>query len=495
MSAHASSAGQRDTGAATRTQEARTLTPAELAWIALLPCAVVMLVVILALGPPLGDVLFKPGNDPLWPPTWWNARGHPEPVENARYLLAVLAPLVLAAVVLVGARREPQLPPRVIRALTLTSQWLTLAFVLVGVLGQHDIIAADPERGPVIGIAALCGAALLVVVAVQLLRRPGATERIAQLTRETPNRRRVTIAIVTVFSALWLLEVVTTDGLVEDIGQMSWTVNDAFAVLNGRTPLVDYHILYGKLLPYPAALALAVFGKTGLVYTLLMAVLSVLALVAVYAIFRRIVRSSLLALGLFVPFVALSDISHTMLMPAMWPMRYGGAYLLAWLTARHVDAPQPAAALDPLLRRRARHAQQHSSSGSACGRCDRVAALLCARPPRSARAALRLAGEIAGGVRRRDRARLRCSRSLRAGELPDTALLSEWPRIFTRLGWFSLPMPAREPPPRRLRDVRRGDRDRDGAGRARRRRRAADEHAHVERRLRPGRRRLLRRTL
>ena len=41
---------------------------------------------------------------------------------------------------------------------------------------------------------------------------------------------------------------------------MTWTLNDAFAVLDGRTPLVDYHLIYAKLLPYPAALVLLAFG-------------------------------------------------------------------------------------------------------------------------------------------------------------------------------------------------------------------------------------------
>src|SRR6185503_16423379 len=80
---------------------------------------------------------------------------------------------------------------------------------------------------------------------------------------------------------------------------------------------------------------------TALVYSVTMAVLSLLALVGVYAVYRRVTRSSLLALGLFVPFVATGALGETTIMPALWPMRYGSAYLLAWLTARSLDGDRP----------------------------------------------------------------------------------------------------------------------------------------------------------
>ncbi|HZV73576.1 MAG TPA: hypothetical protein VFF79_07670 [Conexibacter sp.] len=421
---------------------ARALTPAELAWIALIPCTIVTLAAIVVLGPPLAHVLFQPGSDSLWPPGWWEARGRPEPVKHARYALALLGPLLLAAAVLWGTRRRLELRPRTIRAVTLTAYALLLAFTLVAALGQHDVILGGSQPMPklsIFGVGALVAAAALLAGALVVLRRDRVAQWIGRVAAETPRRHLAGLAIAASFTALWVLETVTTDRLVEDHGQMNWTLNDVFAVLDGRTPLVDYHMLYGKLLPYPAALVLAVLGTTGFVYTLLLTVLNGLALLAVYAIFRRIVRSSLLALALFVPFVAAGDIGHTMHQAGLWPMRYGGTYLLAWLTVRHLDRASPRRAW--ILFLVGGLTAINSMEFGLGALLATLAALLCARPPRGRRDALRLAGECAGGALGAV-AVVSAFTLLRAGALPDPALLMEWPRIFTTLGWFALPVPG-----------------------------------------------------
>ncbi len=421
---------------------ARVATPAEIAWIAVVPCALLALVAIALLGPPLAHVLFRSGSDALWPPGWWEARGHAEPVKHARYLLAALAPLPLVAAVLVGARRRPALPPQAVRAGVLAGEALLAAVVVLAVLGQHDVVLLGGPQAPqlpLFGVGTLALAAALVAAALLALRRERVATWAADLARETPRRRLVALGVAAAFAAVWLLETVTTDRLVEDQGQFNWTLNDAFAVLDGRTPLVDYHLLYGKLVPYPAALVLATFGTTGFVYTLFLAILSLLALIAVYAVLRRVAGSSLLALGLFLPFVALSAMRHTMTQAGTWPMRYGGAYLLAWLTVRQLDGCRPrrpwvlsfAGALVAVN-------SMEFGLGALLGS---VAALLCAQPPRSLRAAARLGGELAAGAA--GAVALLCAFTLaRAGALPDPGLLAEWPRIFTSLGWFSLPVPA-----------------------------------------------------
>ncbi len=417
-----------------------TPAPAELAWIAALPCALVALAAIVALGPPLGHVLFpRPSAaDALWPPHWEESQGHPAPVKQARYILAVLAPLLLAGVVVMAARRAPLLRPATVRALVRTSQLALLAFAVLAVLGQYDVVLG--RRVPhVFGFGALAGAAVLVAATLLALRRLDVAQRLAALARETAARRRIGFAVAAAASLIWLLQGIYTDALAEDIGTLDWTVNDAFAVLKGRTPLVDYHVLYAKLLPYPEALAMALFGTTGLVYTLLSTLLSLLALLAVYAIFRRLTHSSLLALALFVPFLALGDLRHTMAETEMWPMRYGGVYLMAWLTLRQLDGRRP------------RRVWTLSLVGSLLAINDlefgmaallaTVVALVCAYPPPSARAALRLAGELAAGAAGAV-AIVVAGTLVRAGALPDPALLLEWPRIFSRLGWFTLAMPV-----------------------------------------------------
>jgi len=167
-------------------------------------------------------------------------------------------------------------------------------------------------------------------------------------------------------------------------------------------------------------------------------VLSALALLCVYGIFRRLLHSSPLALGLFLAFVALGAVEHTMSLTAMWPMRYGGAYLMAWLAARAIERgghrTWPMFAIGAVV------AVNETEFGTAAVVAALVA-LACARPPRTRRAALRLVLEAGAGVLA-GLALVALFTLIRSGALPNPALLDEWPRIFTRLGWFSLGMPA-----------------------------------------------------
>jgi hypothetical protein len=418
----------------------RILTVAELAWIAAMPLALATLVAILALGPTLGHALFRPvpPAEALWPPGWPESLGEPEPVELGRYLVAAAAPALAAVVLLVLARRQPALPAPLIRPLVYASQVLVAAFVALAFLGQHGLVVVQRPLPGVFGTGTLLAAGALATAALLALRRPGVAARLAGLARETPLRRYAGVALALAASAPYLLEALVVDGATEDRGVIAWTVNDAFAVLDGRTPLVDYHLLYAKLLPYPAALAMAVFGATALVYGLLMLALSALALLGVYGIFRRVVGSSLLALGLFVPFLALGDVDNPMSLVAMWPMRYGGAYLMAWLVARNVA--RGGGRTWPLFAVGAVVTVNETQFGVAALLASLVA-LACARPPRATRAALRFAADAGGGLLV-GFALVALLTLLRAGALPSLTLLEEWPRIFTRLGWFSLAMPA-----------------------------------------------------
>lgn len=426
------------------------LTPAALAWIALLPCSALAVASIVVLGPPLGHVLFSRGTDALWPTGWWEATGHAEPVKHARYLLAVLAPILLAAAVLVGTWRGAALPPRIARALVATSQVAVAGCAAALLLHQNVLYNVGQPAPPVFGLVRATVAAALVSISVFALRRRAVAERVAELVRETPARRAVTLAVVVALTATWLLKVLMTDKLTGDLVGLNipFTMNDASAVLNGRTPLVDYHAIYAKLLPYPTALVFAAFGSTIFVFTLWMAILDALALVAVYAVFRLVTRSSLLALALFAPFLATSDLGDARIsagaispltFPAMWPMRYGGAYLMAWLTARHVAGRRPQRTWVLFLVGGLVTIDNLEFGVGAL--LATLAALLCTRPPRSAVAALRLAGQVAAGGLAAAGAVCLLTLS-RTGSLPHPSLLLEWPRVFTDLGWFSIPLPS-----------------------------------------------------
>jgi hypothetical protein len=157
-----------------------------------------------------------------------------------------------------------------------------------------------------------------------------------------------------------------------------------------------------------------------------------------------VTRRSLLALALFVPFLAGSAFLATGRLSALeifslWPMRYGGPYLLAWLLARHLDAAAP--------RRRwllflagALVALNNLEFGlPAFG--GAVAGVAFAAPPRSWRAVLRLLGDVARGLLAAI-AVVACLTLAHGGALPRFGLLLEFPRIYGMGGWVLDPMPA-----------------------------------------------------
>jgi hypothetical protein len=434
-----------------------TLTVTEIAWVVLIPWATVAVVAIVLLGSPVGSLLFTHTSDALWPSTWWQAIGHPEPTKHGRYLVAVVVPLLLAGAILVAARRPPALPALMTRALVLAAHALVLALVAVALLEQHPTFTAPEEpiqepTPPIFGLWKVLVSAALVLGLATLLRRGARCPRIARPARETRSIRGIVLAIAAGFIAIWVLKAVTTDGLA--LGAVSlnfpWSLTDAAAVLDGRTPFVDLDPIYAKLLPYLCVPVLSAFGANALSYSIFMALLAGLALLAVYSVFRRVTRGAVLALVLLIPFVATSDISlpiaqgleagqetSPMMLAALWPMRYGGAYLLAWLTVRHIDGCRPRR-IWILFFAGGLVAIDNLEFGAAAVAAT-AAALLCARPPSSARDVLRLAGNLAGGLSGAF-AIVTLITLARSGLLPDFSLLLEWPRIFATLGWLSMPL-------------------------------------------------------
>jgi hypothetical protein len=124
---------------------------------------------------------------------------------------------------------------------------------------------------------------------------------------------------------------------------------------------------------------------------------------------------------------------------SLWPMRYGGPYLLAWLTARHLDAAAPRRRW-LLIAAGALVALNNLEFGlPAFG--GTLAALAYADPPRSRRAALWLVRDAAIGLLAA--VGLVCVLTLlHGGALPRFGLLLEFPRIYGIGGWVLEPMAA-----------------------------------------------------
>jgi hypothetical protein len=430
-------------------ERVRALRPDETAWIAALPCAVAVAIALVWLGPVLGHGILHADGETLWPRGVVYVFGQPEPVKHAQYLIALLGPVLLVGAILLGSARRLQLRPASIRVLVLASQAALVALLAAAVLGQHKLLL--PSRyalWEVFSWRKLAFAALLVLLFLVLVRRPAVARAIARASRDTRALRVACVVAAGALAAVWLLAGVDTERSAGEGGGLYWTQDDPYAVLDGRTPLVDFHPLYGQLLPYASAAVLRAFGDSSLVFTLLMAGLSVVALLLVYATLRRVVRSSALALALYLPLLAAGFLLvggfpnggrvSPVRLAAMWPMRYGGAYLLLWLTARHLDraAPRRAWVLAFIAGVVSIDNLQFGASAFAAS----IVALLCFRPRWSWRALARLAAELGAGLLAAALV-VALATLARAGELPSVHILLEFPRIFGTTGYTAVPMP------------------------------------------------------
>jgi hypothetical protein len=328
---------------------------AEVAWLATIPCALVLAAIVVLLGPPLGRALF---DRPV--PAYWSfivAEGFraPEPTEHSRFLLALAGPLLLVGATALGTRRLPS--TTLTRALALGAQAALLLAAAGCLVAQHELRSVYDgwARRTYFSWSTLAVAAALAIAGAAFLRRAPLAERLRPPRPESALLRRGALAAAVLATALWLLPAVNTEASVSRTNvalfvNLPFWLDESFGVLNGLAPLADFQPQYAHLWPYVGAASMALFGASLTVYALTMVSATAAAMVAVYALLRRVVRRSLLALALFLPFLATSF--FTDLGPpgrrwgpvdafSMFPMRYGGPYLLAWLTVRHLDGARP----------------------------------------------------------------------------------------------------------------------------------------------------------
>src|SRR6185436_11027997 len=181
---------------AAQAADRRPATVGELVWLAVLPCAVFAIAAGLLLGRPLGAALFAPGPAAEILP---GALIRPEPTEHARYVVAVLAPLLLVGVAVLAARRRIVASrPQVVAVAAV--ELLLVGFVAFLFVAQHTltyrsgIFTLYPPRmyftWRAVAFAVLAAGALAA-----LLRSEAATARLRHLASETPARRRVCLAL------------------------------------------------------------------------------------------------------------------------------------------------------------------------------------------------------------------------------------------------------------------------------------------------------------
>lgn len=431
----------------------RALRPEETAWIAAVPCALVTITAIVLVGPFLGRHLFSPGSETFWPTTGTR----PQPLEHGRFVMGLIGPPLLAAAVLAGTSRPVRWPGTSIRTLVGVSQLIAVGFVAICLAAQNNVIfSADFILQPhtrYFTVATLATAALLAALPFAVLRRRGIVARLVGIARETRARHTAGILLAALFIVIWLLASINVDSSIGNTNEavpnhVLWAMNEAFAVLNGRTPLVNFHAQYGQLWAYIAALPMAAFGATVGTFTLTMTSASGLAMLAIYAVFRHVTRSSLLALALFLPFLATSffiivgpadDRYGPASLYMVWPVRYAGPYLLAWLTARHVDGRAPHRPWLIFLLGGLVLLNNPEFGSAALGAT--FVAMACPRAPPVRATVVRLLGGLAVGLAAA--IALVCLLTLaRSGELPRFGLLFEFSRYYGLGGWAMLPMPV-----------------------------------------------------
>ncbi len=436
------------------------LTSGESAWLAALPCALLLLAVIVLAGPLLGRALFEPtGAEHIWRRFYGLGGVRPEPTEHARYVLALLGPLLIvgAARLLRGLRVRALVPA----VATPLAQVALAAFVVVCVVAQRehrygpDFTGGRGFRATIYFTLPTLAVALAVAAGIALvLARRSLTERIAAGTSETRARHVAALVVGGLFTLAYLLSAFNTDGTINIANVALWDhtafyIDEAFSILNGQAPLVDFHAQYGHLWAYVAAGGMTLFGASLGVFAAIMLAGSAATMATVFANVRRIVGgSSLLTLALFLPFVATSFFmkagpADNRYSPAalfsLFPIRYFGPYVLLWLLVRRLDTGSQRRML-PLLAFAGLVVINNPEFGVP-GAGATLLVLLWTRTDRSARGLARLGLEALGGGAIAI-ALVSLLTLAVGGGLPHFGMLLLFPRIFGSEGFGLLPMPA-----------------------------------------------------
>lgn len=428
------------------------------AWSAAVPAGAIGALAVLVLGPAVGRALLGPGGVSLWSSFAFEVR--PEPVEQGRYLVALAAPALLLAAIVVAACSRAWRAARWVAPAALLVQLAGIAFAALCVVQQQEhVLGPLYPAGETVARSirffsdrALAGAALGTVALVALARVPRVRATLAPLARETRPRAAAAAALAVAATAVWLLHALYTERTIaqayqEVVYHLEFTLDETFAVLNGRSPLVDYAAQYGSLLPYAYAAGMAALGKTVGVWIALAVATTGAGMLAVFAALRRAARSSLVGLLLFLPVLAASfyRIGGTLEDRytygdyfGTFPLRYAGPSLLVWLVARQLDGAAPRRRW-PLFAAAGLVALNNVDAGLPALGATAVALLIGGGP--LTRAALRRTALEALVGLAAAYALVAALTLVRAHALPDLGLLLRFSHIFAT-GFGMVPMPA-----------------------------------------------------
>jgi hypothetical protein len=431
------------------------------AWFWALPCAVLAAVAIVVLGPPLGGLLLPAHNPYTF--VLHSATGlHLERTEQARYLVAICVPLLAALGLAAAPTRLARLPERAVGPVVVATQLVVVGVVVASIVAQYryvfGLIYTSGFRAPLrvryFTPATLIVATVLAASIAGALRSDRVRQRMSIVLLGESRAHRLAIAgLATLATAIWLLHAVHSDleignALSSVRNHLGFTYDETFAVLNGRTPLVNFTTQYGSLWPFVIALPMLAFGKTLLTFTIAACSVSALALLAVFGVLRRSVRSATAALLLYLPFLAtslfmndgtLQDRSSPATYFGSFPLRYALPYLVAWMAARRIERSR-GPRTDWLLFTVAGLAMLNNTDFGVAAFGASIAAILWAERP-TKRSVLRLAVCAAAGIATALGLVALLTLSL-AGSLPQLGRLVSYARLYAVAGYALMPIPG-----------------------------------------------------
>jgi hypothetical protein len=431
------------------------------AWLCAIPCVLAVLVVGWLLGPPLGRLLTPSAGAYTFTRDYSKAV-LPEPTEHARYLIALSLPLLISFVTVLSPRWLARLPRRLTQTDVVTGVQALFAALLVtcyvvqvhlrfGAVYTQDqgVIQLRYFKATTLLVAALMTGVLLSVLWHERLRAVAVA-----LLRDTRARRIAVLLVAVLATAIWLLHAVESDHTLANASEdmrfhISFPLDETFAVLNGLTPLVNFSAQYGSLWPFVVALPMLAFGKTVLTFSIVMSALTGLALLSIFGVLRRVTRSAIAALALYLPFMATSLflvggelVNRTTVGTyfGTFPLRYAGPYFLALLTARQIDRGLRTASTY-LLFLVGGLAILNNADFAIAALGATVAAFAWSSPGRPRPPLGRLALAAGAGLLTAF-ALVSLLTLVRAGSLPHPSRLLDYARLFTVAGFAMMPVPG-----------------------------------------------------
>ena len=242
-----------------------------------MPCALLTLAAIVVLGPPLGRTCLDAARG-LCGRAHRATRSRRSTGASSSGCSARRCWRRGAAVARRPRRRGRRCCPHTIRVLVRAGQLALLAFVLLCFAAQNNIVfSADFSvlATPHVLHAADAGGRPRAGAGARRSHCAGGVRARHSRARCARRARAGSPALVAAvyYTAIWLLTAIDPDSSIANTigavaGHVLWTLAEPFAVLNGRTPLVDFHAQYGQLWAYLAAAPMALLGATVGIYTI-----------------------------------------------------------------------------------------------------------------------------------------------------------------------------------------------------------------------------------